>query len=229
MQLQITQWRADLVQHPSQSITSIDLVQTIGDVSKPYKMNLVPLSRNTLLRADNLVNIPGSIPAYFPDEKPSWGPSETSIWSATFTEDAFTSRSSLCLADTTPFADLRMGVVLGSGSFAKVFYGTYSGQQVAVKVRLFLFSSSKIWNSMDSNRFQFFCSSFSFFCSSSSCQALQMQASAFILCAHWSGAGVRQLCQGTSEHLPAGRSQRNFSFFFFFSCQNLRSKSKPRS
>ncbi len=27
-----------------------------------------------------------------------------------------------------------MGIVLGSGSFAKVFYGTFRGQQVAVKV-----------------------------------------------------------------------------------------------
>lgn len=131
---QVATWQRDCIQHPSQSIPSIDLVQIQGSVSQPYKMHLVPLSRNMLQRDEGLVNIPGSIPAHFPGGRRDSDAEGTTIWSATFTGQDYLSRKSMCLADATPFADLRIGVVLGSGSFAKVFYGTYQGQQVAVKV-----------------------------------------------------------------------------------------------
>ena len=108
-------------------------------------MHLVPLSRNMLQRDEALVNIPGSIPAYFPSGRPDADAEGTTIWTATFTGQDYMSGKSLCLADAMPFADLRIGVVLGSGSFAKVFYGTYQGQQVAVKV-----SPGLIWDSLAS-------------------------------------------------------------------------------
>ncbi|KAK9824876.1 hypothetical protein WJX74_002458 [Apatococcus lobatus] len=107
-------------------------------------MHLVPLSRNLLQRDEALVNIPGSIPAYYPEGRQDYRADGTTVWSATFTEEHCLSRKSFCLADHTPFADLRIGVVLGSGSFAKVFYGTYDGQQVAVKVMDWVTSNSAV-------------------------------------------------------------------------------------
>ncbi len=134
--MQVAAWHEDRVEHPSASCSTVNVVQIYGEFSKPYVMQLIPLSKNTLAPSQTLVNIPGSIPAFFPDDGHAPGARNTSIWSATFSEEQDTLWPTPCSSSATPFPDLHMGVVLGSGSFARVFFGTYKGQQVAVKVKV---------------------------------------------------------------------------------------------